>query len=70
MKRRQLIALGSAVFVFVAVLASAPARGVIVNSLVGIAEMVQRVHEDRCWSFIYPRYFLWNRFDPTCPQCF
>ena len=70
MNRHQRIALGSAVLVFVVVLASAPARGAIVNGLVGFGEMVQRVHEDWCSSFTYPRYFLWNRFDPTCPQCF
>lgn len=66
MNRPQLITLGSAVFV----LANARARGVIVNGLIGFGELVQRLHEERCSSLSYRSYFLWDRFDPTCPQCF
>lgn len=69
MKRHKLIALGTFVALLAVIFMRPAARSVFMDGLVGIAEMTQRVCDDPCSLLPHRPYFLWNRFDPTCPQC-
>jgi hypothetical protein len=69
MNRRKLIAFGTVVFLVATIFTEPTARNVLTDGLIGLAEATQRVCEDPCSIFKHPHIPLWQRLDPTCPQC-
>jgi hypothetical protein len=69
MNRRKLIVLGRVAFLVATIFTEPTARNVLKDGLIGLAEATQRVCEDPCSIFNHPHIPLWQRLDPTCPQC-
>ena len=69
MNLRKLFALGIVVVLLATIFTRPTAQSVLVDGLIGFAEATQRVCEDPCSIFNHPHIPLWQRFDPTCPQC-
>jgi hypothetical protein len=68
MKHRKLFARGCMVALLAIVFTRPAARIVFMDGLIGVAEMTQRICDDPCSIFNRHRFFLWQRFDPTCPE--
>jgi hypothetical protein len=69
MNRYKLIALATIVALLAAIFTKTAARSIFVDGLIGVAEMTHRVCQDPCSILYRTRFFSWDRFDPTCPQC-
>jgi hypothetical protein len=69
MKRTKVIAIGTLVAVSVLFLTRPAARNIVADGVVGIADMTQNVPHNPWSLFKHHRFFLWQRFDPTCPEC-
>ena len=69
MKCTKVIAIGTLIAVSVLLFTRPDARNIVVDGAVGIAEMTQHVRDNPRSLFNRHRFFLWQRFDPTCPEC-
>jgi hypothetical protein len=69
MNRRKLTVLGTVAFLVATIFTEPTAGNVLMDGLIGLAEATQRVCEDPCSIFNHPHIPLWQRLDPTCPQC-
>jgi hypothetical protein len=69
MKCTKVIAIGTLVAVSVLLFTRRAAHNIVVDGVAGIADMTQHLCEERCSPFTHHQFFLWQRFDPTCPEC-
>jgi hypothetical protein len=69
MNRAKLIAVGTMLALSALALTRPAARSIVANGVIGFAEMTEHVCPDPCSILNHTRFFLWCRFDPTCPQC-
>jgi hypothetical protein len=67
MKHRKVLAIVSFI-ALVGIVFTRPTRNLLVDGVIGVAEVTQHVQHDPC-SFFHLRFVPWQRFDPTCPEC-